>query len=338
MYTTTTASKSAAEQKAIEHSVAMNCDGSAHDMSSMSMYMSARRTWRVPAGPTSSRARARRRPPRRSRSRSPRARSRDSTKYSRIDVLARASSRRRPAARSPGPTPYPHYRTSNTYYTPKTHINTQTTYFTQKWHPPLEPTRSDIRFIHNLHIPRSHRLTPHATVRARALVPAHVDAPSSPVMFASSTRRRAMTKAYDFAFASSSVRASVAIASPRAATAMPMMTPAKGGVRAKSHHLGDFSDKKFHDAPLPVSEETQGGLKEYSVVYTDRASNPRSPNFTKTMQNLDAVLKPGVTTPSRRHRPEAGRTGWNPWRDSGVRGKSVGDSKRVLFVSVDGYF
>ena len=40
MYTTTTASKSAAEQKAIEHSVAMNCDGSAHDMSSMSMYMS----------------------------------------------------------------------------------------------------------------------------------------------------------------------------------------------------------------------------------------------------------------------------------------------------------
>ena len=38
MYTSGTAS--AAEQKAIEHSVAMNCDGSAHDMSSMSMYMS----------------------------------------------------------------------------------------------------------------------------------------------------------------------------------------------------------------------------------------------------------------------------------------------------------
>ena len=39
-YMYTTATKSAAEQKAIEHSVAMNCDGSAHDMSSMSMYMS----------------------------------------------------------------------------------------------------------------------------------------------------------------------------------------------------------------------------------------------------------------------------------------------------------
>ena len=38
MYTSGTAS--AAEQKAIEHSVAMNCDGSAHDMSSMYMYMS----------------------------------------------------------------------------------------------------------------------------------------------------------------------------------------------------------------------------------------------------------------------------------------------------------
>ncbi len=100
-----------------------------------------------------------------------------------------------------------------------------------------------------------------------------------------------MTKAYDYAFASSSVRASVAIASPRAATAMPMMTPAKGGVRAKSHHLGDFSDKKFHDAPLPVTEDVQGGLKEYSVVYTDRAINHMSPKFMKTMQNLDAVLK-----------------------------------------------
>ena len=35
-----TANQAAAEAKAIEHSVAMNCDGSAHHMSSMSMYMS----------------------------------------------------------------------------------------------------------------------------------------------------------------------------------------------------------------------------------------------------------------------------------------------------------
>ena len=34
-----------------------------------------------------------------------------------------------------------------------------------------------------------------------------------------------MTKAYDFAFASSSVRASVAIAAPRAVTAMPAVSP-----------------------------------------------------------------------------------------------------------------
>ena len=39
-YMYTSGTESAAEQKAIEHSVAMNCDGSAHDMSSMSMYMS----------------------------------------------------------------------------------------------------------------------------------------------------------------------------------------------------------------------------------------------------------------------------------------------------------
>lgn len=35
-----TANQAAAEGKAIEHSVAMNCDGSAHHMASMSMYMS----------------------------------------------------------------------------------------------------------------------------------------------------------------------------------------------------------------------------------------------------------------------------------------------------------
>ena len=39
-YMYTSGTESAAEQKAIEHSVAMNCDASAHDMSSMSMYMS----------------------------------------------------------------------------------------------------------------------------------------------------------------------------------------------------------------------------------------------------------------------------------------------------------
>lgn len=161
--------------------------------------------------------------------------------------------------------------------------------------PPLGHTHSDIRSIRNPSTPRSHRLTPHTTPTTappRAFASAHVDVPFVPVMFTSSTRRRAMTRAYDLAFASSSVRASAIVASPRAATTMPMMTTAQGGVRARmTHHLGDFSEKSFQDAPLPVREDVQGGLKEYSVVYTDRAINHMSPKFMKTMRNLDAVLK-----------------------------------------------
>ena len=105
-----------------------------------------------------------------------------------------------------------------------------------------------------------------------------------------------------------------------------------------THHLGDFSEKSFHDAPLPVREDVQGGLKEYSVVYTDRAINHMSPKFMKTMRNLDAVLKRAYNA-GRRHHPGK-RDVWD-----GIGGetvvfgeKSVGDSKWVLFVSVDGYF
>jgi len=69
---------------------------------------------------------------------------------------------------------------------------------------------------------------------------------------------------------------------------------AKGGWvarRTMSHHLGDFSDRPFHDRPLPVDPATNGGLKEYSVVYTDRAINHMSPKFMETMKNLDGALK-----------------------------------------------
>lgn len=57
----------------------------------------------------------------------------------------------------------------------------------------------------------------------------------------------------------------------------------------EGHHLGNFADVPFHDRPLSL--ERNGGLKEYSVVYTDRAVNHMSPVFCETMKNIDGMMK-----------------------------------------------
>jgi aspartate aminotransferase-like enzyme len=64
---------------------------------------------------------------------------------------------------------------------------------------------------------------------------------------------------------------------------------AKTGGPEGRHHLGDFDGVPFHDRPLSL--ERNGGLKEYSVVYTDRAVNHMSPVFCETMKNIDGMMK-----------------------------------------------
>ena len=104
-------------------------------------------------------------------------------------------------------------------------------------------------------------------------------------------RRRALGAAREQIHARLARGASAANATA-ATTRDVAMATTQGGVRAKSagaHHLGDFSDKGFHDRPLAL--EHNGGLKEYSVVYTDRAINHMSPVFCETMKNIDGMMK-----------------------------------------------
>ena len=63
----------------------------------------------------------------------------------------------------------------------------------------------------------------------------------------------------------------------------------RGASSGSTHHLGDFSSASFHDRPLSL--EHNGGLKEYSVVYTDRAVNHMSSTFCETMKNIDGMMK-----------------------------------------------
>ena len=125
---------------------------------------------------------------------------------------------------------------------------------------------------------RARRRAPHTATRA-----------TTATMYA--LRRRALGAAREQIHARLARGASAANATA-ATTRDVAMATTQGGVRAKSagaHHLGDFSDKGFHDRPLAL--EHNGGLKEYSVVYTDRAINHMSPVFCETMKNIDGMMK-----------------------------------------------
>ncbi len=51
-----------------------------------------------------------------------------------------------------------------------------------------------------------------------------------------------------------------------------------------THHEG------YHDKPIPL-EEMEGDLREFSVVYTDRATNHMSRKFQEVMKDLNRLLK-----------------------------------------------
>jgi len=79
---------------------------------------------------------------------------------------------------------------------------------------------------------------------------------------------------------------------------------------ADVHHLlkgVDASKLGFHDKPLPL--RAAGGLKEYSVVYTDRALNHMSAPFCDTMKNLDRMLKSAYNATSTLIMPGSGTYG-----------------------------
>lgn len=78
----------------------------------------------------------------------------------------------------------------------------------------------------------------------------------------------------------------------------------------ESHHLlrgVDASKLGFHDKPLSLN--VNGGLKEYSVVYTDRALNHMSAPFCETMKNLDRMLKSAYNATSTLIMPGSGTYG-----------------------------
>ena len=64
----------------------------------------------------------------------------------------------------------------------------------------------------------------------------------------------------------------------------------------------------------------EGGLDEFSVVFTDRSLNHMSKRFQGVMRDISTGLREVYAAAAVAVVPGAAATGWKPWRGSSGRG------------------